>query len=625
MFWTRTALGRNRVYTEPPIPDTGWKCVDEYPSLASAKVISIDCETCDPDLKTKGPGTHRGAYIAGVSVATDTGFCRYYPVDHTKGMCLNPDKVLRWLRKELARPKQLKIGANILYDLEHLDAAGVPIVGRVLDVQHMGALLDPERQHFSLEALSQDTLGRGKKEDVLGPWLEAAFGKAAAKSNIHNAPPELVGPYAEEDARLPLDLYASFMPRIQEAGLEPILQLECDLIPMLLAMRKRGVPVDVPGAEVLRDRMRDQEQTALGDLRREVGKDVDVWSAESLAGAMDKLGIPYPRTDKDRPSFTRAWLEHHPARGPQLVAAVRHAQRLRTTFLEGYILGQHVNGHLYGQFHQLRSDENGTVTGRFSSSTPNLQNIPRRTSDGNLIRSVFVPEKGRIWLKSDWSQIEYRLIVHFAELAKYPKARTAADLYRKDRRTDFHAAIQKLVGELSRDECKTLNFGLAYGQGLQTLCNNLGVDQVTGEQIINRYFAEAPFVKKLFDACSTEARQKRCVRTLLDRRQTFSRTEIRYGREIPANTHKALNSKIQGSAADIMKTAMLQIWESGVCDVLGAPFLTVHDELDLDFDPGNKVHAAAVKELTNIMENAVKLRVPLLVDSKTGSSWGQCV
>jgi DNA polymerase-1 len=267
-----------------------------------------------------------------------------------------------------------------------------------------------------------------------------------------------------------------------------------------------------------------------------------------------------------------------------------------------------------------------------NSSHPNLQNIPVRGKEGKLIRSVFVAEEGQRWWKFDWSQIEYRLIVHFSALLKLPGAAEVVHKYLTDPSTDYHKAVAAMTG-LSRDQAKTLNFGLAYGQGLWLLCHNLGVDQMEGTRIIDEYHSKAPYIRPLSQMVSSKAGRVGVIRTLGGRRRRFNMWERQEGGKTAyfkqrepgtkrAFTHAALNALIQGSAADIMKTAMVQIWESGICGELGAPHLTVHDELDGSLPP-TRAAQEALAEVRRIMEGCVSLLVPLRADGGVGPDWGR--
>jgi DNA polymerase-1 len=311
---------------------------------------------------------------------------------------------------------------------------------------------------------------------------------------------------------------------------------------------------------------------------------------------------------------------------------LRRLDKLKETFIRGAIVEGAYEGRLYTQFNQLRSGTYGAVSGRFSSSKPNLQQIPARGPDGKAIRACFIPDEGQRWARVDWNQVEYRLIANDAFHFGMRGADDVVDRYNSDPNADFHQLVANMTG-LERDRAKTINFGVAYGQGSAKLCEALGLDQVTGERLLREFHKKAPFLKPLLEHWMRVAERDHQIRTLFGRIRRFNKFEIwRGGNSIildhwvpgarRAHTFAALNARVQGSAADIMKCAMSEIWRSGVIDVLGAPHLTVHDELCFSA-PFGKAGDAALAEVKAIMESIVELAVTLTVDLKTGANWGE--
>ena len=605
---------------------------DYFPSLAGMGAIAFDVETFDPQLKERGPGAHRDGYIVGIAVGTEAGYRNYYPIAHEAGQSLPEENVLSWLRRELNRDVP-KIGANLIYDLAFLSAAGVDVRGPFYDVQVAEPLLDENRFTYSLESLAQKYLGEHKVEQTLSDWMIQAFGKKD-KDAIWKAPPDIVAPYAIGDVDLPLRIFARQQIELKKRErLWQLFLMESKLIPMLLAMRQRGVRVDLDQAEQLYKKLTQQQAELTASIRHTTGVEIAPWNARTLAKVFDHLGLQYPRTPKtNAPSFTKARLEHHSHPVTDLIRKVRHLDKLRETFIKG-ILEKHIDGRIFTQFHQLRTDSNGTVSGRMSSSLPNLQQIPIRSEQGKLIRSIFIPEEGQRWFKNDWSQVEYRLIVNDAASLRLPGAQAVVDKYNTDENADFHQIVADMTG-LDRSAAKTVNFGLAYGEGVARLCASLGLSREKGEALLNEYHRRAPFIKQLSNGYMSIAARTGEIETLLGRIRHFDMWEIRHDDEIlyfrerrpgsrRAFTHAALNARIQGSAADIMKLAMVNIWESGICDVLGAPHLTVHDELDGSYQD-DKAGREALRELKYLMETCVALLVPLRVDAGTGPNWGSC-
>jgi DNA polymerase I-like protein with 3'-5' exonuclease and polymerase domains len=621
-------------------------------------MISIDIEGYDPGLeKGLGPGTRMGGFICGLAVGVPEGRTWYFPMRHEGGGNMDPETVLRWARTELTRRGQPKVGTNLIYDLDYLAEAGVHVEGPFWDIQNAEALLDENFLRYSLDAIALRRVGEGKDDTQLYDWLARAFGGNAARSaqasRIWRAPPELVGPYAEADVRLPLEVFREQKKLLEKDHLWDLFQIETRLVPLLLAMKRRGVRVDVEKAQRVGEEL---EGRLLRDMKRIhdwVGFDIDIWNASSLARAFEKLSLPYPLTQKTRkPSFTKPWLENHPHEFAKLVMEMRKWEKFKATFLEGHILGHAIRGRIHTSFHQLKSDQGGTVSGRFSSSGPNLQNIPVRDKElGPLVRSIFLPDEGHRWHKDDYSQIEYRGFVHFAyeTLKNDPDERIreavrgVRDEYRKNPETDYHVLCSEWSG-LERKSAKNLNFGKIYGMGLKTMCIQYGWTMEQAKEFMSLYDEHVPFASALLKRAAEVAERRGFIKTILGRRCRFNQWEPRerpaegqrwepMSRERAAIEYKgmklkramcyaALNRILQGSAADIMKMGMVEVWESGVCDVLGPPLLTVHDELDWS-EPPTREAAEAMAEAKRIMETCIPLNIPTFVDSEVGPSWGE--
>lgn len=621
----------------PPIPDTGWAPPQGFPDLSSAKQIAIDTETHDPRLRELGPGCYRDGHIVGVSIATDDGFKAYYPIAHADSSNFDKDKVMGWLRQELSRPQQEKVGANLYYDLDFLACEGVHVKGMLRDVQVAEPLLDENKFSYSLETLAQQYCGRGKEEDAMGKWAMAAFGcsKKDVKSYMKDIPATLVGPYAEEDAVLPLEILRAQRVKLEQQGLTQLFDLESRLTPALLRMRQTGTRVDIAKAEQARDAL----QKRLAEAHAVMGGAYQN-DKTYLVRKLQAEGIAIPKTAAGNASLTKDWLEAQDNWLCRAVVEARKYEKVIGTFLDGYIFQHSVNGRIHAQFNQLKSDEYGTVSGRFSSSNPNLQNIPSRDPElGPLLRGLFIPEEGCKWWAGDWSQVEYRLIVHFAYARGLAGAEEAWRMYKEDASTDFHKAVAQICG-IPRSDAKHINFGIAYGQGIALLAIKLGVSIDEAQEVMKKVKGNAPFIPDLSRLLQEEVTREGYLCTLYGRRRRFDMFESRWERDsgmLPydkalakwgkrsniqrAGVHKALNAAIQGSAADIMKEAMVQIWDAGIFDVLPV-HLTVHDELDGSL-PDTPQAQEALKELYHIMESCVPLHVPLLVDRKTCNHWGE--
>lgn len=646
MFWEapvrETSRGPKAVVRRslPPIPDTGWMPKDHYPDLSSAKEICFDVESNDPHIRDKGPGWRRNdAFIAGIAIGTDDGFRGYYPVAHKSGGNLDKNKVYPWLKEQLSRPNQTKVGMNLLYDMEAVEVeCGITVHGPLWDVGIADPILDENHLSYSLESIGQRTLGRGKDTPVIKKWLEEAFGDEDNwKDHIWEAPVQVAGPYGIGDVDLPLEIKRAQLPLLEAQGLMLCTLTEMALLPMLLAMRRRGCPVDVPYAERLGVELVGGVAEVVARIKAKTGVNLgkDLWAAEAIARLFDKEGIKYPRTDPSKshpngqPSFRKDWLNHHGWDTAQDIALARLLDKFHGTFVKSYVLEGHVNGRVHTQFHPVRTSRNGAKSYRFASSDPNLQNIPYRDPVWRpKIRGLFVPDQGQIWWKWDWSQLEYRLLVHFAYLMRARGAAEAVQAFISNPNLDYHQMLADFTG-LSRRDAKTLNFGLAYGQGVDLLCRNLGVDHARGTEIIDTYHERAPYVRQLQNRCDGVASDRGYIVSLLGYRRRYTAWEDRQGKihQEPGSgrrrafTRTAMNQLNQVSNAGIMKKAMAMSWEAGVYEVLGAPYLTVHDELDGGCED-TPICREALAELQEIMRTCVTISVPLKVDGGTGPNWG---
>lgn len=659
-FWEDLADKRGRAtYARPipAVPDNGWTAPKEFPRLADEKLLAIDIESRDTALLEKGPGWRRDgedhAHIVGLAVGTPSGGRWYFPMRHTIApeQNLEPESVLAWARDNLCTPGQTKVGANIAYDIDGLWSEGVPVTGPFLDVQHAEALIDENRFTYNLESLARRYCGEGKRSDDLRDWIDRAYGSGDAyRADVWRAPPCLVGPYAEGDVDLPLRILEKQLPLLEADGLCELFAIEEELIGPIVRMRQRGVRVDLAYAQRLDDRLSAGIVELDARLASLAGMPVDVNSANSLSSVFEKIGVRYPKTAAGNPSFAKWFLGscEHPV--AQLIVERRALAKYRDTFVRGYVLDLHVNGRLHALFHPLKTDENGTVSGRFSSSLPNLQNIPARDPIwGPMLRALFVPEDGELWLRHDWSQIEYRFLAHYA---RGPTGAIVREKYTADPTTDFHEMTLDLVAPVAqwdvstpenrkqwRKPVKNINFGLCYGMGKGTLAVNLGLDIAEAEQLFESYHTAVPFVHDTFKAASNTARDRGYIKTVLNRRARFPLWEPlfsegkalphtaaveKYGhRIVRAFTHKALNRLLQGSAADLMKLAMRDMYRAGVQDVLGDMLLTCHDETGHSM-PQTVAGREAADEVRRIMEQCLRLRVPIKADQSTGSNWGEC-
>lgn len=616
--------------------ESTWQPPDiaSLPDLRRAKAISLDIETRDPNLLTKGPGGVReDGYLVGISLATEDFKC-YLPMRHEGGDNLDPDTVRRYVADMLSTDLP-KVGANLLYDLEWLKTEGIEVAGTKWDVQIAEPLLDEDLPTYKLDSLAERHLGLHKEEGLMEAATKELFGLGPdkVKENLWRLPARYVGLYGEVDADLPLRIFAKQRALLDAEGLWPVFSMESRLIDVLLKMRFKGIPVDIERAHQVREQLT-KEQVKLESQLVDMSKltEFDVWSNESIAAACDMNKITYPRTAKGNPSFTGDWLDSQNNDFLSMVKRVRKLDRMGSVFVQSKIIDVHHKGRIFPTFRQVKSDEGGTRGGRFASANPNMQQVPSRDPEmAPLIRSIFVPESGCNWASFDHAQQEPRLTVHYAYISEMEGAEYARNKYITEPETDYHQLVADMAG-IDRPTAKTINLGLAYGMGKAKLAISLGVDAKLAEEISNKYHDSVPYMKLLGEECKRRAKKRGYIKTFLGRKKHFNfygpkkytpdakplryeAAKEAYGEWIDVwFIHKAMNSLIQGSAADMIKKNILDCADAGYISPL-----TVHDELCFVDLPNE----AAMKEVKFIMENSMKLEVPVLVDTKIGKNWGE--
>ncbi len=610
---------------------TEWDCPEDFPNLSDAKFIAIDLETKDPDLKAKGSGAIQGhGEIVGIAVAVE-GWSGYYPIAHEGGGNMDRRIVLEWFKKVCATDA-VKIFHNAMYDVCWIKSYGIPINGHLMDTMVMASLIDENRLWYSLNSVSFDYLREVKNEKALKEAAES-WG-IDPKKELYKLPAMYVGSYAEKDAELTLELFKVLSREITKQNLTNVFDLETELFPCLIDMKFKGVSVDIERAHTLKQQLCKQEEELLLTVKKETGLDVQIWAARSIAKVFDKLSLTYATTEKTgSPSFTKNFLSTHQHPMVKNIAKAREINKAHTTFIDT-ILKHQYRGRIHADINPIRSDQGGTVTGRFSYSNPNLQQIPARNKElGPMIRSLFLPEKNHKWGCFDYSQQEPRLVVHYAATTEPicfdDSVRNIVSKF-KDDSVDFHQTVADMAN-ISRTQAKTINLGLFYGMGKNKLQAELGLNtKEEAEELFNTYHTNVPFVRDLMNYTSRMAQTSGSIGTLLGRRCRFNKwepdqfgmhkpmeleeAERTYGRKRirRAFTYKALNKLIQGSAADMTKKAMIDLYKEGII-----PHIQIHDELDISVESDG-----AAKKIIDIMENAVSLEVPNKVDYESGKTWG---
>lgn len=643
----------------PEPPPSNWTCPQDFPDLRGrgAKRFGIDIESKDPHLTTTGPGWMDGtAKVIGVAISTDD-FSRYYPCGHeVVGHQQIPRNVLsRWLNDQL-KGYEPKVGANLPYDLSGLLIdLGVHVNGPIIDIQVAEPLLDEESfEGYNLDALGLKYLGEAKEETLLLQAC-AAFGlghiKKGVRKNYKNLlyvlPPRYVGPYAEDDATKPLKIWDKQEPLLRGEDLMRVWEIERKVTPITVEMHQHGVRVDTDRAEFISKVLGKGMRRMQSIIDGMAGFRCNINANDELKRVFDAAGQYYPNTKPSKlhpegqASFTKDFLKESEFPFAKAVMRMRKLEKTKRDFVDGTILERNVKGRIHASWNQLRQDESGARSGRFSCTNPNLQQQSARDSFyGPLVRSMFIPEPGEQWASIDVSQQEFRWTVHYGYILGYDGAAEARDKYIENPKADFHQMVADLVG-LVRKIAKEINLGLSYSMGIAKLAIKLSIAlgrMVTNEEAkgyIDTYHSRMPFIKKLNQYASRLAQDRGWVKTALGRRRRFNLWEpswkddpSHYGTPLPlekarerwpgvrlkrALTHKAYNAIDQGTSGDQLKIALVRCHEEGIL----IPLL-VHDEGDISFsDPRIPMRVA------HHLRTALPCEVPMHTDIEIGPNWGR--
>lgn len=566
------------------------------------------------------------------------GWSGYIPIRHYGGGNLDEKIVNRWLKKVFECPAD-KIMHNAQYDLGWIKRMGFTVNGRIIDTMLVASLLDENRFSYSLNALAYEHLGKTKSEKAL---VEAAreFG-VDPKAEMWKMPAMYVGPYAEVDAVLTLELWNYFSTMLGKEDLWNIANIELDLLPCLVDMTMRGVRIDVNRVERTKDMLLKREKEVMKEIKRITGSSVEIWAAQSLSKAFDKLDITYPKTEKGAPSFTKQFLNEHAHPVSKLIVEARNLNKTSGTFINTIIKHCRADGRIHSHINQIRSDDGGTVSGRISMSNPNLQQIPARDPElGPMIRSLFLPEEGDQWAAIDYSQQEPRILVHYAHV--YGKTRGIplegaaefVEAYNTDPATDFHTMVAEMTN-IPRKQAKTINLALMYGMGVNKMAESLDITVEEAKKLVKQYHNRVPFVKGLMTGVMNRLNENSsagALRSLGGRKCRFDMWEpdtFAMNKALPyreavstygattrlkrAYTYKALNRLIQASAADMTKKAMVALYQKGKL-----PLVQIHDEIAMSVKNLDEAN-----EIARIMENVLPLEVPSKCDIEMGPSWGE--
>ncbi len=564
--------------------------------LQSAPEISLDTETTSEDAMT--------AELVGISLAIEPGAGFYIPLAHSylgAPRQLPRDLVIAKL-KDILQTKPI-IGQNLKYDAKILRRSGIELKNIVFDSMLAAYLLDPESRK-DLNELARRYLGHSVMDfSELG----------AARMDL--VPIEQAARYSIADAEAVIRLKERMLPELRSKNQEKLFyEVELPLINVLIEMELNGILLD---KEILREQAKELETLAtqlLQDIFRLAGQDFNPNSPKQVAYVLfEKLKLPVLRKTKTGPSTDAYVLQElaslHPL--PEKLLAYRELEKLLSTYVKK--LPEYINprtGRVHTTFQQ-----HITVTGRLSSTEPNLQNIPVRTELGGQIRKAFVAPPGRVLIGADYSQIELRVLAHLSEDPGLIGAfERDEDVHARTAATIFNIPIES-VGPRERRIAKMINFGLSYGMTGYGLAQRTGLSRSEAEKFIKNYFENYPGVRAYMERVVREAEEKRYLETLLGRRRYFVELSSQTKRE-------AINFPVQGTAADIMKLAMLRVYEriqSG--EIRADMLLQIHDELIFEADAEAAERAAQLIKQT--MESAFSLRVPLKVETHIGTNWGE--
>ena len=599
-------------------PQSAWRPPNELPSFRDAKRIAIDIETCDPTLEELGPGVRRGAFIAGVSIGLDDGPAWYMPFAHLDDSDnLEKDPVVDYLEYECRHFKGEVVGANLIYDLDFLaeELVTFPSAKAFMDVQVAEALIDENQLSRSLETISQKYLGRGKDEPLLTEAARAYY--LNKKKDLWKLPARFVGSYAEADVRNPLEILRKQEALIAEQDLGNIWRLEQKVTPVILKMIRNGVRVDEERLEACRVYFERREEEYYVAIKKLTGHDLrgHINATARLAAVLRERNVVLPKTEKSgADSVTKEVLDALDDPVAELIRQAKKFNKGTNTFYKS-IKSRLVGGRIHPNFHQLVSDEGGTVTGRLSSSNPNIQQQPNPDKDpdmGKMWRSAYIPDNGCLWMRGDYKSQEPRLFLHYAAKVKATGALRVVEEYRKNPLTDPY---KMLCPGMKKEHSKSIYLGRGYGMGDPKLRRSVAAAvkatgvvsdvDVEASKILYQFSVSAPYFSELQDKVISAAKKRGYITTLLGRKCRFPDESWAY---------KAPNRLMQGSAADMTKKAMVDL-----DDVGWTPHIQSHDELDFSVP-----NVEAANTIKRIMEDAVHLEVPVVCETTTGPSWGEC-
>jgi DNA polymerase I len=616
LFGETARVGLSPTYElETVVVDTPEALSELVQILEQADTISFDTETTSTNALQ--------AKLVGISLAVKAGTGYYIPVGHLTGERQLPiDQVMDALRPVMTDPSKGKTGQHLKYDLLVMEHHGLRPTPLTFDTLLAEYLINPASRNLGLKEMAEHYL------DVSMTHIEELIGRGKNQRTMAEVPVADVAPYAAADAEIIFKLMPILQPKMEECGVTRLFtELEMPLVEVLASMEREGIALDSAMLQnmsgELQLRMAEIEQ----NIYKEVGYSFNINSTQQLSKVLfDTLKLDPPdrrkKTASGHYSTSADVLEELRGQHPvvDMVLEFRELSKLRSTYLEA--LPQQVNpetGRVHTSFSQT-----GSVTGRLASSEPNLQNIPTRSEIGRLVRKGFVASPGSVLLSVDYSQIELRILAHMSEdEAMLAAFRAGQDIHATTAAAIFGLPLEEVTKDMRRLG-KGINFGLVYGMSPFGLSRTTGLTLAEAEDFVKAYFKQFPGVKRYLDGIRRLAGQQGYVETLLGRRRYFPNLRMTSGVNVNQRNREereAINAPIQGTAADIMKLAMIKLppvlAQSGSQARL---LLQVHDELVLE-TPINELKETA-RLVQDVMEHAFEMSIPLATDSKSGENWG---
>ncbi len=586
---------------------------DLVQALLAADIVAVDTETTslNPML----------ADLVGISFAIRKDAAVYIPCGHDPDIVpvqLDREFILETLRPVLESASVRKIGQNIKYDQMVFKRHGISLNGVYADTMLMSYLIDPSKRAHGLDRIAEDFLGHQNIS------YEAVAGKGKKALSFDQVPLEKATPYASEDADITLMAYHVLRESLEKKGLLDLLEkVEMPLIPVLLRMEMSGICVDQVRLQELSSTFESELENIEAEIYRSAGETFNIKSSQQLGHILfEKLGLPSVKKTRKTKGYSTdvkvltTLAEQHEL--PALVLRHRTLSKLKSTYTDALLeLVLPETGRIHTSFNQTVA-----ATGRLSSSDPNLQNIPIRTAEGRQIRGAFVPRKGWTLVSADYSQIELRLLAHCSGDSILIKAFEEGEDIHTRTATEVFQTLPGFIDDELRRQAKVINFGIIYGMSPFGLSQALKISQKMAKTYIGSYFGRYQGVKQYIDDTIAKAREELQISTLLGRKRPLPDIVSKNHNVRQFAERTAVNTPIQGTAADLIKLAMINVDAALTREKMQTTLLlSVHDEIVFESPPEEL--AAATELVTTLMESVWDLDVPLKVNAAAGASWAE--